>query len=260
MYTYIIHTQVTLHYVSTWFMMVLKACSVLTTVMFRSWAWLGAAETWMHSDLPDTVSSSHLMLKSLIDFLMFLAMIVARGLLLPAVDNSLWKLRSSEFSSKDLHLLHVVRNGIHNMHAGPDKAWAYMTLYMTYCIAENFHKLRRLRATYESFRLGVPHPPTCTCMRLVRIPRKFLHEMLTSYRSVKVIRHYAVRVISCWTLEKLQWYGRQVFHYYPAISLHSHLPMVLTALSISSSFGRVRDPTPNSWLTTSISLVWEREM
>ena len=43
----------------------------------------------MDSDLPDTVNSSHLMLKSLMDFLMFLAMMVARGLLLPAVDSSL---------------------------------------------------------------------------------------------------------------------------------------------------------------------------
>ena len=36
--------------------------------------------------------------------------------------------------------------------------------------------------------------------------------------------------------------------------------MVLTALRISSSLGSVLDPTPNSWLTTSISLVCEREM
>ena len=70
-------------------MIVLKVCNVLTTVMFLSWAWLGAAETWTDSDLPDTVNSSHLMLKSLMDFLMFLAMMVARGLLLPAVDSSL---------------------------------------------------------------------------------------------------------------------------------------------------------------------------
>lgn len=71
-------------------MMVLKVCSVLTTVMFLSWAWLGAPETWTHSDLPDTVSSSHLMLKSLMAFLMFFAMIVASGLLLLAVDSSLY--------------------------------------------------------------------------------------------------------------------------------------------------------------------------
>lgn len=76
-------------HILTWFMIVLNICSVLTTVMFLSWAWLGAAETWTHSDLPDTVSSSHLMLKSLMAFLMFLAMIVARGLLLPAVESSL---------------------------------------------------------------------------------------------------------------------------------------------------------------------------
>ena len=70
-------------------MIVLKMCSVLTTVMFLSWAWFGAPETWTDSALPDMVSSSHFMLKSLMAFFMFLATMVAKGLLLPAEDSSL---------------------------------------------------------------------------------------------------------------------------------------------------------------------------
>lgn len=73
----------------TWFMMVIKMCSVLTTVMFLSWAWFGAPDTCTISALPDIVNSSHRMLKSLMAFFMFLATIVASGPLLPAVDSSL---------------------------------------------------------------------------------------------------------------------------------------------------------------------------
>ena len=73
----------------TWFMMVIKMCSVLTTVMFLSWAWFGAPDTCTISALPDIVNSSHRMLKSLMAFLMFLATIVASGPLLPDVDSSL---------------------------------------------------------------------------------------------------------------------------------------------------------------------------
>ena len=63
-------------------------CSVLAIVMFLNWAGFGGPDTCMAS-LPPITISSHFMLNNRMALSTFLDMIVARGLLLPAVESSL---------------------------------------------------------------------------------------------------------------------------------------------------------------------------